>query len=368
MNSLFLTNKNDLYSTISGGVQLCSQEYLEIVRLISTQVKIFDVKVARDLKYRIIRGSGLDYYHLYNVKLYKLQLVEIINKHNIDVVFINKAELIRFSKIIKNVYGEKVKIVLMSHGNETGDFLHELTHPNSNICLLKLLKSKIRLGLNLHLESYFRHRYIDLVCAMSIEEEAIEKWLGAKNTYFFPRLICDNKINRIPIKGRIGFVGTLTHIPNKIALEQVCEILKNKNFNTELRIVGSGLVEGREFSTKYKFVTYLGRLNDIDLKKEVTTWDCFLNPIFWYSKGASMKLAQAIGWNLPIVSTVAGARGYKFKNEFINFTSNNAESFVNKILECVDNNLNQNENLNFSNLIYTSDEIAFEFKKIIERI
>lgn len=368
MNSLFLTNKNDLYSAISGGVQLCSQEYLEIVRLISTQVKIFDVKVARDLKYRIIRGSGLDYYHLYNVKSYKLQLVEIINKHNIDVVFINKAELIRFSKIIKNVYGEKVKIVLMSHGNETGDFLHELTHPNSNIRLLKLLKSKIRLGLNLYIESYFRHRYIDLVCAMSIEEESIEKWLGAKNTFFFPRLIEDKNVKRIPVDGRIGFVGTLSHIPNKIALQQICEILKNKNFNTELRIVGSGLVEGSALSTKYEFVNYLGRLDDSDLEKEVSTWSCFINPIFWYSRGASMKLAQAIGWHLPVVSTIAGARGYKFKEDFINYTSNNAESFVKKVLECVDNKLNQNENLNFSNLIYTSDEIAVEFKKIIERI
>ncbi|TAH01558.1 MAG: glycosyltransferase [Sphingobacteriales bacterium] len=203
---------------------------------------------------------------------------------------------------------------------------------------------------------------------MSVEEEAIEKWLGSKNTFFFPRLIHDNKIIRNPIHGRIGFVGTLNHTPNIIALEEICKILKQNNFSGEFRIVGSGETEGKLLGDKYKFVTYCGRLNDNELKQELSTWVCFLNPIFWYSRGASMKLAQALGWGLPVISTIAGARGYKFKNDFLILTSNNAQSFVTQILEYeFIKTTPQNATLNFSSIFYTADEIAKDFKNIIEQ-
>ncbi|TAH01557.1 MAG: hypothetical protein EAZ15_07130 [Sphingobacteriales bacterium] len=128
MNSLFITNKNDLKANILGGVQLCTQEFLEVIRLVCNSVQIFEVDVAKDLKYRFIRKIGLDYYHLYNVKQYKINLLQFIQNNEINTVFINKAELMRFSKIIKDAFGNKVKVVLMSHGNETGDFLHQLSH------------------------------------------------------------------------------------------------------------------------------------------------------------------------------------------------------------------------------------------------
>ena len=39
----------------------------------------------------------------------------------------------------------------------------------------------------------------------------------------------------------------------------------------------------------------------------------FLNPVFYYSKGVSTKLAKGMNWGLPVISTVAGNRGYIFK-------------------------------------------------------
>ncbi len=333
MNSLFLTNKNDLYAEISGGVQLCSQEFLEVIRLISNTVEIYEIKISKNLKHRLIRFAGFDYYHLYNTKYYQLKLIEILKVQKIDIVFINKAELVRFSKVIKNEFGTKIKVVVLSHGNESGDFLHDLTHPSSNISKFKLLKNKVRLGFNLYTESYFRHRYIDLVCAMSEEEVAIEKWLGAKQVFYFPRLIVSKEIGWNPKLGRFGFVGTLNHTPNLIALEQICVKLNELQIsNLEIRLVGSGEKEGRNLESKYKFVSYLGRLDDVNLETEACTWLYFLNPIFWYSRGASMKLGQALSWGIPVISTSAGARGYKFKKGLIPFCNNNVESFVEQMI------------------------------------
>ncbi|TAF74510.1 MAG: hypothetical protein EAZ53_09005 [Bacteroidetes bacterium] len=189
INSLFITNPKDLNSDILGGVQICSQEFLEVVKLVSNKFVIHNVNISQNLFLKAKRKLKIDSYDLYDIEPDKNEILSIINKHEINYIFINKAELIKFSKIIKLTSPYSVKVVLMSHGNETGDFLHELTHIHSKFSLFKKSWQKLRLGLNLFLESYYRHRYIDLVCAMSEEEVAIEKWLGSKEIFFFPRLI-----------------------------------------------------------------------------------------------------------------------------------------------------------------------------------
>ena len=58
---------------------------------------------------------------------------------------------------------------------------------------------------------------------------------------------------------------------------------------------------------------YQGELSNEDLEKEVAGWAFFINPVWWYSTGASTKLARAISWGLPIITTTAGMRGYEWK-------------------------------------------------------
>ena len=90
------------------------------------------------------------------------------------------------------------------------------------------------------------------------------------------------------------------------------ELSKTKNELLEIRLVGAPNSYGKEMALKYSRVTYLGELSDKDLEMEVATWSLFLNPVWWYSTGASTKLAKAISWGIPIVSTNAGMRGYKW--------------------------------------------------------
>lgn len=138
-------------------------------------------------------------------------------------------------------------------------------------------------------------------------------------------------MERCPITNRFGFVGTLNHPPNEIALSQIFELIQNKKLKIEIRLVGSGLEKGMEFSKKFSFVTYLGKLDDESLRIEIGFWSYFLNPIFWYSRGASMKLAKALEWGLPLITTKAGRRGYIFKKNILEDVNNNPFDFVEKI-------------------------------------
>jgi len=150
-------------------------------------------------------------------------------------------------------------------------------------------------------------------CLSPIESE-IEKWLGAKNTTHIPRIIKEPQLSWSPVPGRLGFVGRLDHPPNKEGLILVLDELNRiKDRKIELRIIGAPSEEGEKLSGKYGFVNYLGELSDEKLREDASTWSLFLHPVFCYAMGCSTKLAVAIGWEIPILTTTAGIRGYLWK-------------------------------------------------------
>ena len=124
-------------------------------------------------------------------------------------------------------------------------------------------------------------------------------------------------------------MGTLDHTPNRVALEKVCaEIERQSVQGLELRLVGRPAVAGEAFAARYPFVRYLGVLDDRTLRCEAAGWSLFLNPIFWLSRGASMKLGQALAWGLPVLSTRSGARGYEWKAGRLPLAADDPVEFV----------------------------------------
>lgn len=114
--------------------------------------------------------------------------------------------------------------------------------------------------------------------------------------------------------GRVGFVGRLDHPPNLQGISLLLDqISPEKQSSVSFRLVGAPESFGRDLQKRYPFIEYLGELSDTDLEKEVAGWSLFLNPVWWYSTGASTKLARAISWGVPILSTTAGMRGYRWK-------------------------------------------------------
>lgn len=311
-SAIFLSN--EIYfdsSKQEGGVRVCTEEYFNLIQQLF-DVEIFKVRYRDTFFYRVRQKLGLNIYNDYSPEQYTRQLADLIRKRDVSFVFLNQSNTAPFAKTIKNIFRDSVKVVLCSHGNESGDYLHSVTRFKNSQPIYRSLFSSISLGGLLKKESSFRHELLDGVVTVSPVEEALEKWLGAKHILMVPRTIKRQLLNRKIIKGRFGFVGDLSHHPNFYGIEQVCNAIQSLSYHEgiNIRIIGSPSVIGEKLAIKYSFVTFLGYLDDDSLAKEASTWAFFLNPVFYYSRGVSTKLAKALGWGLPVITTTIGHRGY----------------------------------------------------------
>jgi glycosyltransferase involved in cell wall biosynthesis len=339
--AIFLTNKESLYSEITGGVQLCSKEFHGLIsNIVDVDVADYYVQFTRNIFDRIVIRLGFENYNMYDIKKDSVSLLKYIEDSKIEIVFINMASLVGYSKVIKQKFGESVKIVLLSHGNHSGDFLHLISKPIDTPNPLKSFLRKVRLGLLISKESLFRVRYLDSVITLSETEKQIENWFGSKKSIFVPRQLAPKFINYRPIKGRIGFVGRLDHPPNLQGIQILLNALKTVGLReVEFRLVGAPLNFGASIKENYTNVSYLGELSDKELEDEVSTWTIFINPVWWYSTGASTKLAKAISWGIPIITTTAGMRGYFWKEGEL-ITADTPEEMA-KLLIIVSHDLDQ---------------------------
>ena len=314
--AIFLTHKHLLYSEITGGVQLCSQEFHQIINACEDlDLKDYYVPFTRNIFQRIKIKIGFENYSMYNVFKDAPALLEYIESENVNIVFINMASCIRYAKPIKDKFGDKVKTILLSHGNHSGDFLHLITKPLKNEFAFIKTIYKIRLGNLISTEALYRVKYLDGVITISETEKHIEKWFGAKRVSFMPRRLYADFVNYHPDLNRVGFVGRLDHPPNIQGIAILLdEMIRYPLQNLKLRLVGAPTEQGIKIAEKYNCVEYLGELSDTELETEIASWSFFINPVWWYSTGASTKLAKGISWGIPIVTTTAGKRGYYWKD------------------------------------------------------
>ena len=81
-----------------------------------------------------------------------------------------------------------------------------------------------------------------------------------------------------------------------------------------MRIVGGPAAAGRALTGRFRSAEYLGPLTDAELEREAASWSAFVHPLFSMARGCSTKLAIVLAWQLPIVTTPAGARGYTWRD------------------------------------------------------
>lgn len=333
MRALFVHDPRDLEAAIPGGVQLCSREFLEIVRSAADAVELLPVRVTRHPWWRLRRALGLGSYLYYRPAELRPHLRERAGKPPPSHVFLNRTELLRLAPEIRRAW-PAARLIVMSHGNQTGDDLYEVAGPEGRRSRgWTRLRSSAAIGFDLVFESQQRHRHVDAVCVMSQEEGLLERWLGTKQLFWIPRLIQSAPVEWNPVAGRVGFVGTLNHTPNLVALREICRrITVTAPPHPEFRVVGGPEEYGRQLAADFPCVTYVGRLDDAALRAEVASWSLFLNPIFWLSRGASMKLGQALGWGLPTLTTISGTRGYQLPSDLVAEVEDSPATFTERLL------------------------------------
>ena len=320
---LFISEAGYLKSDIRGGVQLCTDEYIRYIRMAGYDVQEFPVKPSFSFINRIKIKLRLDTYEHYDAGPYVDDLVKTIQASNIKFVFLNQISLSPWAETLKELLPADVKFIGLSHGNESADFLNDITKPGRPAFL-----QTWKLGKLLVKENYFFIGLLDGVVVLSEQEIAINHWIGANKVLYLPRILEPALVEWKPKHQVAGFAGTLDHIPNLYGIRYLAKALDETGFNGKLRIVGGPRSVGETFEKQYPFIEYVGPIGDDELVNEVATWSLSINPVFWYARGSSTKLAQAINWGIPCLTTPSGRRGYELADESIVTADNTPQSFA----------------------------------------
>lgn len=301
-----------------GGVRLCTQDYIELLEVKYT-VTYLPVDFNRGIAFRLKSRLGIDSYEEYDTESYVASIRNKVAGLGISKIFINLANATDFARVIKQQVNKDLKVILCSHGNESGDFLHLSVRFKERLSFFQRLFAPHRLGKVLQKELEYRLNYVDLVLTVSEIEASIEKWIGAKAVFMVPRVLKNEFIDWNPVGKRVGFIGDISHFPNYYGLLKICEELARLDNEVELRIVGKDNSNVAELKKKFAFITHLGYLDEKAVVEEAATWNYFLNLVFYYSKGVSTKLAQGLNWGLPVISTTPGNRGYELNKPIPTF-------------------------------------------------
>jgi hypothetical protein len=311
---LFISDEAHLDAGIPGGVQICTQEYMDLLRETGFDVTVLSVSPRRDLRHRVLNRLFPDPYSRYDASSIADRAIAKIVDDEISVVAINQVSLLPVGRVLKNRLGTEITLLGLSHGNESGDTLHEVLRRSGG--WTDRMTGALRLGWMMIQEARSFTDVVDLMLCMSEIEQKINAWLGAECSMVVPRTFEPDFLDWSPVPGRCGFVGTLDHLPNEEGIRRVLGVLEqeweSKASTVDLRVVGGPEDVGKELERTYSVATYCGRMSQRGFREEAATWGLFLNPIWWYARGATTKLAQAVNWGLPIVTTPPGRRGYSW--------------------------------------------------------
>lgn len=347
--ALFISHHSSL-SNAHGGVQRCTKEYLEAIEAAGWNLDILSYSTDYKWQTRILRKlKPSNFYHRIPISFIS-SLVNQVKSSKVDWIFLNQVNSLPIVPPLKQAV-PNIKIVLLSHGAQFVDEFLEAKQTNS----LSLL-DRSRLAETI-LDEMTLRQSLDHVFTLSEQETVFEQWLGTKSVSWLPRVISPNPLNWRPTLGRVGFVGTLDHPPNYEGLISILNFLQKQNdFDGRIRIVSSSESIGNSLKKQFSFVEYLGRLSNSDLRNEAETWCWFIHPLFCWSRGCSTKLADALEWQIPVLTTESGCRGYTWQNGSV-IQENTVENFCSNLLKIMSTDILKDAKVNVTLASSTSPSL-----------
>jgi hypothetical protein len=319
-----------------GGVQICTREYVDVIKAAGINLAFCAFDGDRRLSTRILRRFNSSSYFRPAEATVVDAICHLAAQSRPDFIFLNQVSLAPLAHKIRHAMPRGCKIVMLSHGLESTDLLHVIRTRGWLPLSARVRPSRaLALGDALLAETAFRPD-IDVVCALSPFDVTLEHWVGATSVGWLPRVVIAKPFDWHPSGERLGFIGTLDHAPNLEGLVMVLDqFAKLSTASLRIRVVGGPAKTGRWLAKKYSIVDYLGSLNDAALAEEASSWNAVMHPIFCYSRGCSTKLAMALGWHLPIVTTTMGHRGYEWREGGL-VIANEPARYANECLRLLD--------------------------------
>ncbi len=310
VNGLFVSSRGFL-SEAAGGVQACTREFIEVLGAAGISLTILPVDDDRRWTTRLLRQINSSPFFRPAAPALLDQIKACVERTRFDYVFLNQEALSEFARDIRPLLPEGCRLVILSHGLEITDLVHTV-RTRHRLPISSRIRPTVALALGSILMSERRTRdHVDAVCAISPFDADLERWLGTRRVTWIPRMVKPRPLEWQPVAGRLGFVGTLDHAPNLEGLVKVLEVMAQEGDRSRrIRIVGGSSRIGAWLTRTFPNAEVLGRLSDDALEAEAASWVAFVHPIFCLPRGCSTKLATAISWQIPIVTTPAGRRGY----------------------------------------------------------
>ena len=293
-----------------GGVQWCTCEFLSSIKAAGWIPEIVATVPPRDILSRITRRLLPRPYKGLHRRDVLAEILQKVDRATSGWIFLNNTESAALAPQLR-LHRPDVRLCFLSHGVEVTDVVNNLRL--TPLATPPAQRKSRWLGDLLKTENCMRNA-LDAVVCISEQDVAFEHWLGSKSVLFLPRQVNLAPLELSPIKMRVGTVGTLSHGPNLHGLRLFAEALQDLD-GIELRVVGGPESIGVALQNEFKSIRYLGELPDEKLRAEAATWCAFINPIFCYARGASTKVATALGWGLPVITTPHGARGYRWDQQ-----------------------------------------------------
>jgi hypothetical protein len=309
--AVFVSNANSLRD-VPGGQQLCTREYLETVKAAGFNPRVVDFRFRRDPMARVRRKLRPNPYRNALPDDLLGRIVKAVEATEATWVFFNLTELTPLAEPLKRRRAD-LKIAVLSHGAESVDYYHSL---RIKAAAMPRRRATVRERLSLAdqlMDEAATRPFVDHMFVLAPFEGEYERWLGARRVTWMPRQVVRKPLDWRPVEGRIGFVATLDHWPTIEALERYLpELSIRVGAKVRLRLVGGPDAEGRALQGRYSFIEFLGSLDESALRSEAATWTCYPQPLFCWGRGCSTKLATALSWGLPVVTTEQGIRGYQW--------------------------------------------------------
>lgn len=304
--ALFVTLRGHLQAG-GGGVQWCSREYHDTLDAAGLAPQVLPFDIDRGLRARLLRRlRPRPYAHRLPAGL-AAEIAAQARRLDSRWCFLNNTDALALAPALRAAAPD-LRLVFLSHGAELTDVINNLrlapeTAPREQHAapwLGRLLQEELRLRASLH-----------GAVVISEPDLLVEEWLGSPRVAYLPRSVPSTPLPLAPVVGRVGCVATLDHGPNLHGLRLLADALA-PHPEVRLRLVGGPAPVGRELASRHPAIDYLGRLDEDALRAEAATWRAFVNPIFCPARGASTKVATALGWGLPVLTTPHGARGYRW--------------------------------------------------------
>lgn len=326
MRALFVASDSAMNTSSVGGVQVCVQEFLETLQRAGYELTTMTYHGDRSLRAKVARRlTNRPYSHLVPRSCVD-EIDRLCRSRGITTVFLYSCDLAGIAGELKRRL-PNLRLVLLSYGLESMDYLHTVRSrvPGHQFQSVSRYEER-RLARQLIAECSQRRFIDDVVCLSAVEAE-IERWLGARRVTWVPRTIPRRPLAWDPVINRVGFIGTLDHPPNAEGLVLFLRALEEQQRYLQVRVIGGPVQAGESIASQFAAVEYLGPLSDSAAWAEAATWACFVHPIFCFARGASTKLAIGLAWDIPIVTTEAGCRGYSWQRGSLTI-GNTPEAFA----------------------------------------